>query len=75
MFMRLFMITMMQKNEKSNRIRIDIREDSRLSTNVVGPPQNCKLSAVEDLLLLLTAKIEAIDNESETVLIETIFED
>jgi hypothetical protein len=75
MFMRLFMITMMQKNEKSNRIRTDIREDFRLSTNVVGSLQNCKLSAVEDLLLLLTAKIEAIDNESETVLIETIFED
>ena len=73
--MRLFMITMMQKNEKSNRIRTDIRENSRLSTNVVGSFQNCKLSAVEDLL---TSKIEAIDEHkctSETVLIETIFED
>ena len=75
MFMRLFLITMMQKNEKSNRIRTDIRENSRLSTNVVGSFQNCKLSAVEDLL---TSKIEAIDEHkctSETVLIETIFED
>jgi hypothetical protein len=68
------MITMMQKNEKSNRIRTDIRENSRLSTNVVGSLQNCNLSAVEDLL---TSKIEAIDVHklmlkctSETVLIE-----
>ena len=52
------MITMMQKNEKSNRIRTDIRENSRLSTNIVGSLQNCNLSAVEDLL---TSKIEAID--------------
>ena len=52
------MITMMQKNEKSNRIRTYIRENSRLSANVAGSLQNCKLSAVEDLL---TSKIEAID--------------
>jgi hypothetical protein len=61
------MITMTQKDEKSNRIRTDIREISRLSTNVVGSLQNCKLSAVEDLL---TSKIEAIDEHkctSETV--------
>jgi hypothetical protein len=77
--MRLFMFTMMQKNEKSNRIRTDIRENSRLSTNVVGSLQSCKLSAVEHLL---TSKIEAIDKHkctsetwAEILHIETIFED
>ena len=78
MFMHLFMITMMQeRKEKSNRIQTDIQEniDICLSTNVVGSLQDCKLSAVEDLL---TSKISAIDEHkctSETVLIETIFED
>jgi hypothetical protein len=69
----------MQKNEKSNRIRTDIRENSRLSTNVVGSLQSCKLSAVEHLL---TSKIEAIDKHkctsetwAEILHIETIFED
>ena len=59
----LLMITMMQKYEKSNRILTDIRENSRLSTNVVGSLQNCKPSAVEDLL---TSKIEAIDKHKCT---------
>ncbi len=59
----LFMITMTQKYEKSNRTRTDIRENSRLSTNVVGSLQNCKLGVVEDLL---TSKIEAIDEHKCT---------
>lgn len=47
----------------SNRVRTDIRENSRLTKNVVGSLQNCKLDAIEDLL---TSKIEAIDEHKCT---------
>ena len=52
------MMALKIKQTSKNRIHTYIQEDSRLTKNVVGSLQNCKLDAVEGLL---TSKIEAID--------------